>query len=99
MSGTRSVASSQPRLPRSIQPTAGGDSRVTTQGMVSPREFVFPDSGDLTPVAFRFLNSLFIALAPLPPTLAALEQQVTAQQAQRIADLETRVAALEARSP
>jgi hypothetical protein len=43
---------------------AASEGRVTTQGMIGPSEFVQPN-GDLTPLSFRFLHSLFRLTLPL----------------------------------
>lgn len=59
-----------------------GQPRLTTQGMISAIGFVEAPTGNLTPLAFRFLHSLFAAVSPLPARLAALEEQAAALQAE-----------------
>lgn len=51
-------------------PRAGMEDRSSGQGMIAPIEFVTPDR-TLMPNAFRFLHSLFLAIARLEDRLDA----------------------------
>ena len=61
------------------QPMAS-QARVSTQGMISPQQFVQP-SGDLTAVSFRFLNSLYRSIQQLEGQVTTLQANVQALQA------------------
>ena len=51
-----------------------------TQGMIGAADFVQP-GGDLTPVSFRFLASMFQAIQQLQTAAATLQTQVNTLQA------------------
>lgn len=53
-----------------------GSGEYTAQGMITPREFVDPLSGDLTAVSFRFLNSMFNCIRHLESEMATLQQRL-----------------------
>ena len=55
----------------------GGPSAI--QGMIGPMQFVQP-GGDLTPVSFRFLASMFQAIQQLQTTAATLQARVDTLQ-------------------
>lgn len=54
----------------------GGGSEYTAQGMITASDFVDPLSGNLNPVSFRFLNSLFNCLRKLEAEVATLQQRL-----------------------
>jgi len=72
-----------PRPRQSVNPPGGGDvgtGMFSRQGMISADDFVFPE-GNLTPLAFRFLHSLFTAVVQLQTQVATLQATVTTLQA------------------
>ena len=65
------AASPSPRIGGTI-----GAGEYTAQGMIPPSNFVDPLSGDLAPVSFRFLNSLFNCVRKLESEVATLQQRL-----------------------
>lgn len=59
-----------------IRPTALGQGRYSTQGMISQLDFV-DGNGNLTAVSFRFLNSLFESVQRLQAEVQTLQQRLT----------------------
>lgn len=53
-----------------------GQGEYTAQGMITAIGFVDPLSGDLAPVSFRFLNSLFNCVHRLESEVATLQQRL-----------------------
>ena len=54
-----------------------GGGEYTAQGMITAIDFVDPLTGDLTPVNFRFLNSLFNCIKKLEGEVTVLQQRLT----------------------
>lgn len=52
-----------------------GGGEYTAQGMIAAIDFV-DAAGDLTPVSFRFLNSLFRNIQQLQQDVATLQQRL-----------------------
>ena len=53
-----------------------GSGEYTAQGMISPSNFVDPLSGDLVPISFRFLNSMFNCIRHLESEMATIQQRL-----------------------
>ena len=53
-----------------------GQGEYTSQGMITPADFVDPLSGNLTPVSFRFLNSMFNCIRKAEAEIATLQQRL-----------------------
>lgn len=53
-----------------------GAGEYTSQGMITPGGFVDSLSGDLTPVSFRFLNSMFNCIRRAEAEIATLQQRL-----------------------
>ena len=56
--------------------TIGAYGEYTDQGMITPSDFVDPLSGDLTPISFRFLNSMFNCIRRLEAEVVVLQQRL-----------------------
>lgn len=53
-----------------------GSGEYTAQGMITPSDFVDPLSGNLNPVSFRFLNSMFNCIRKLESEMATIQQRL-----------------------
>ena len=65
------MASPSPRMGGQI-----GQGEYTAQGMITSIDFVDPLTGNLAPVSFRFLNSLFNCVHRLESEVATLQQRL-----------------------
>lgn len=53
-----------------------GSGEYTAQGMIPAANFVEPISGDLVPVSFRFLNSMFNCIRHLESEMATIQKRL-----------------------